>query len=191
MKQRQHGIATLVTLVALLVMLIAAVALIRSTNVSQIASGNLAFRRDITNRGEQAASVAYALFSTGYLAEAANRLSNSTGNNYSATTLATDAKSGLPSVLLNDTTFASNWTTSADIVDATNGIKIRYIIDRMCSATGAPSKANCSIGTLNSDTGGTQGEQKAGGTFIPVYRLSVRITGPKNTMTFLQTTFQE
>jgi len=189
MLHRQQGIATLITLIALVIMLIAAVALVRSTNVSQVAAGNLAFRRDLTNRAEYATNKVDSLFGTGgTLNDATARQSNSASNNYSATTLATDAASGLPSVLLSsDATFSGTWT-GADI-DAGDGVTVRYIIDRLCNATGAPTASNCANGLTQFDTSGSAGETKAGGSFAPVYRVSIRVSGPKNTQAFVQTTF--
>ena len=119
----------------------------------------------------------------------ATTYSNLQSANYSATTLTTSASSrGVPDALLNDSLFTSVGSSSNDITDTTSGVTIRYVIDRMCSQTGAASAATCVLNAQNSDKGGTSWLRKAGGAFQPVYRLSIRVSGPRNTQAFVQTT---
>jgi len=190
---RQSGIATLIALVALAIMLIAAVALIHSSGVSQVAAGNLAFRRDLLNRAEVAINAVQASFAAGGALNATGAPdSNQKAANYSATTLAsTSNNDGIPDILLaSDASFAVNFQ-AGDIVDTANGIKIRYVVDRISSSAGPPSVSASSIGTVQFDASGSADAAKAGGGNHPVYRLSVRISGPNNTQGFLQTTFTQ
>jgi type IV pilus assembly protein PilX len=53
---RQRGVVLIFTLIILLILTIGAVALMRSMNTSLFSAGNLAFRRDLVNQGEQAVS---------------------------------------------------------------------------------------------------------------------------------------
>jgi hypothetical protein len=66
---------------------------------------------------------------------------------------------------------------------------MRYVIDRLCSATGPALSTDC-VQSSAAPTGGTAGAY----TVIPppaatVYRLSVRVTGARSTQVFVQTTF--
>lgn len=188
----QRGIATLIAIIALLIMTIAVLALVRSSDTSSQIAGNFAFRRDLTNQAQIAVSQAGAAFATGgLLATEAARQADNPGANYSATMLSPPTakpSQGIPSVLLaSDYTFDNNTNfTAGNFTD--NGVTLRYVIDRLCTATGPPSALTCVQGQQSSDKGGTAGIQKAGGSFIPVYRITIRASGPHNTQAFLQST---
>ena len=189
---RQRGVVLIFTLIVLLILTIGAVALVRSMSTSMFSAGNLAFRRDLTNQGEQAVVNVEAAFSSGgALATSPVTVANVSAWNYSAAMLPTNAQ-GVPNVLLSgDTTFnATGYSSTAnDITGATSDVKIRYVIDRLCSAAGAATSTGC-VQSAADPSGGTA--NKTPGLPIPtatVYRLSVRVTGARSTQVFLQTTF--
>jgi type IV pilus assembly protein PilX len=185
---RQRGVVLIFTLIILLILTIGAVALMRSMNTSLFSAGNLAFRRDLTNQGEQAVSNVMTEFRAGgALSSSAITDQNVPASNYSATMLATNAQ-GVPNILLSsDSTFnATGFTSSAhDIAGATSDIVIRYVIDRMCTTAVASSCIQSSA----APTGITAGSQSPPAPSATVYRLSVRVTGARSTQVFLQTTF--
>lgn len=187
---REQGVVLIFTLIVLLILSIGAVALVRSMNTSLFSAGNLAFRRDLVNQGEQASSVVLALFKTGgALVSSSTTMADQIANNYKATMLPVNAQ-GVPNVLLNDANFSAVGTASNDIVTGAAGdVKVRYVIDRLCSSTGAASSLLC-VQSSAAPTGGTANSATA----VPpatatVYRLSVRVTGPRSTQVFLQSTF--
>jgi Tfp pilus assembly protein PilX len=161
MNKRQKGIATLIALMALVIMLLASLALIRSTGVTQTAAGNLAFRRDLANRGERAIQQASAPFLTGDLATPAARTNSVTTDNYSAITLPSNTD-GIPRALLDDGVFAA-CCSAADLTDAASQVTLRYVVDRMCTVTGTPTLPNCAIGLNTYQTSLTAGEARASG----------------------------
>jgi Tfp pilus assembly protein PilX len=185
---RQRGVVLIYSLVGMVIILVSGLALLRGMNTSMFISGNYALRRDMINEGEQGVSAAIATFSgTGALATATSRTTSLVSSNYSATTLATD-NNGIPTALLSDSTFATYGSTSNDITPE-SGVFVRYIIDRICvSGTTTPSIANCSAYKGTQQTGGNLNGGGAGNGYTSVYRITVRVTGPKNSMTFLQTT---
>jgi type IV pilus assembly protein PilX len=191
---QQHGIATLITLFALVIMIIAALALMRSSDTSAVIAGNIAFRRDLTNEAQRVIPVVNALFTTGALSGgplAAARTTDLPTSNYWAqnqTKNPSNNNQGLPDALLDDSLFAG--AAANDIVDATSQITIRYIIDRMCNGQGVATDQTCVASTVTTDSGGTAGIAKAGGAFLPAYRISIRISGPRNTQAFVQATAQ-
>lgn len=185
---RQRGVVLIFTLIVLLILTIGAVALMRSMNTSLVGAGNLAFRRDLVNQGEQAVSNMMTTFQTGALSASASTYIDVPGSNYSATMLVANPQ-GVPNILFNtDAAFAAAWT-APDIAGPTPDIAIRYVVDRLCSAAGPPSSALC-VQSTAAPTGGTanQGVVLAPPTST-VYRLTVRVTGARSTQIFLQTTF--
>jgi Tfp pilus assembly protein PilX len=187
LRARQRGVVLIFSLIILLILTIGAVALMRSMNDSLFGAGNLAFRRDMVNQSEQALATVITKFQTGGALVGATT-ANSVANNYSATILPTNAQ-GIPTALLNSTTFNSVGSSANDITGATPDVTIRYVIDRLCSATGAPTALLC-VQSTSSPPGGT--ELTGGPVATPsatVYRLSVLVTGARNTQVFLQTTF--
>lgn len=184
----QQGVILPVALVALLVIMIASVGLIRSTDTSTQVAGNLAFKQDAANQGERAALVVQDLFASGALSTIASREADLVASNYYAT-IQPSHQTGLPAVLMDLDQFDGLFATN-NIVDANSQITVRYLVERLCYSVGDVTTSNCVTSTLNSDLGGDAmnlGNQgKASGSDSPVYRLSIRVTGPLNTNAFLQ-----
>jgi Tfp pilus assembly protein PilX len=185
--ERQRGVVLLYALVAMVLLMVSGLALVRGMGTSIAISGNFALRRDLLNEGEQGVVAAEAAFTTGALATAANRTSVNTAANYSPTTLPTD-NNGIPLALLNDTQFTGIGLATNDLTPE-SGVTVRYVIDRLCVAgTTTPVYSDCAAYTGATKPRGDLRQNGAGGPFQPVYRVTVRVTGPKNSMTFLQTT---
>jgi type IV pilus assembly protein PilX len=68
-------------------------------------------------------------------------------------------------------------------------VTIRYVIDRLCTNTGNASILNC-VQSTGVPAGGS-GDHNTGVAppSATVYRVSVRVDGPRGTQAFLQTTF--
>lgn len=196
---RQHGVVMLFALITLVVMLIAAVAMARSFNSALFTAGNIGFKRDLQNESEQAVAVAMTAFRTGGpLSTSERRKSNLPANNYSATMLPSNAQ-GIPTALVD-----ASFGTAPNLTFA--GGTMRYLIDRLCSTTGNETSltpADCVLSNTPRPTGGgwmtmqnadsqklapasslTYSSSKQAVTF----RLSVMVTGPRNTQSFFQST---
>jgi hypothetical protein len=68
---------------------------------------------------------------------------------------------------------------------------VSYVIHRMCELAGNPGSVNCVRTSLGGTTGGTQGGATYGGAALPstsqiYYRITVRVTGPRNTVSYVQ-----
>jgi type IV pilus assembly protein PilX len=196
-RHAQRGVVLLYGLIVLAIMLIGAAAMVRSMNTSLVNAGNIGFKRDLTNQAERAATAALAELQTGALATVTARESNRAASNYSSTILATNAQ-GLPNVLFNDTAFEAMATTANDITVADQAITLRWVIDRLCTATGTAEASRCTmandpapvggsgsdiINAIDSTSGGAGALQRR-----VIYRVSIRVTGPRNTQAFFQTT---
>ena len=204
--RRQRGVVLLFSLIALVIMLIAAVALVRSFHSSLFTAGNIAFKRDLQNQSERAVVVALAAFrSGGTLDTPAERAVKQTASNYSAIMLpvgdqAIPAALGWP----DDKFTASYSAPDLHSDDAGQSVKVRYVIDRLCAAEGDESDLGASSCMLASNAvpAGTSSSNLqsaerarlcptcvAAAPQAVLYRLSIRVTGPRNTQSFFQSTF--
>lgn len=180
---RQRGVILIYTLIILLILTIGAAALVRSMHSSLFSAGNLAFRRDLVNQGEQAVANVITAFKTGTFPDTT---ADAPAANYSSTILPTN-REGVPNVLLNDNAFSGTYS-APDITGATADVNIRYIIDRLCSVTGPADGTQC-VQSSAAAPGGTAPGTGLAPPSATVYRLSVRVSGTRGTQVFLQTTF--
>ena len=185
-------------LIALAIMMIGAAAMVRSMNSSLFSAGNLGFKRDLTNQAERAAALVMDAIDTGALSTEAARQQPNTALNYSATILPTNGQ-GIPNVLITDSTFNTVGASSNDITVADQAVVMRYVVDRLCTSTGVAEVTNCMLsdpGPSNAVVGmdlvGSAVHAPTGGVspiqMQVVYRLTVRVNGPRNTQAFFQTT---
>jgi type IV pilus assembly protein PilX len=186
-RSRQGGVVLIFSLLVLLILTIGAVALVRSMDSSLTSAGNLAFHRDLVNQGEQAVSNVITEFKTGAAPLSGQTTTDVPAANYVSTMLLTN-KQGVPTILLDDAAFAAV-AQAPDLVGATGDVTIRYVIDRLCSNPGIASSVDC-VQSSALPTGGTHNRNTAvAPPSASVYRLSVRVNGPRNTQAFVQTTF--
>ena len=193
----QQGVVMLFGLIALAIMLIGAAAMVRSMNASLFNAGNLGFKRDLTNQAERAVSTVITALQTGGLGTDAARQSTSTANNYSATLLPSNAQ-GLPNALVSDSAFTGAGSSGNDISVAGQAITVRYLVDRLCVNAGVAAANHCTMADDPNPPGGSGSElinaanASSGGVGAVgqrvVYRLSIRVAGPRNTQAFFQTT---
>ena len=109
--------------------------------------------------------------------------------------LATDTD-GVPTVLkadLSSNTFTGGGLGSAEpaAIAAPNlhlGMTPIYVIERMCTIPGVALPANCIVNG-RAQAGGTQPNDKPGQLFPPLYRITARVTGPRNTVSYVQAIF--
>jgi len=213
----QRGVILLVVLLALVVLLIGLVALIRTVDTSAIMLGNLAFRRDLTNRAEEAIAAAKATLASSAFVPTQDAL-NASGtpppviSHYSASKLA-NGNTGVPAILDNAGTY--NSTIGPDTTDSSissdTSISYRYVIDRQCNTgTTTFSTSSCEYIAYNTSSNGTSGgggssqysQSQIGGVFAgsggaancngsncAIYRISVRVAGPRNSVAYFQTTY--
>lgn len=202
--QRERGVVLLFCLIILVVLLAGGVAVMRSMNTSLSGAGNLAFKRDLVNQGELAIAKAMREFQTGgALVTTAATAAHLPAANYSAIQLQANEQ-GIPQVLLKKTTLTgpdvagNTFAPSGSAITGSGGVTVRYVIDRMCNATGTFStigKSGCVYTPSSTETlGGDQSQLSTPGPSIPsppIYRVSVRVDGPRDTQVFLQASFSK
>lgn len=190
MNLRQRGAVLFFALIALVVMTLAAVALIRSVDTNTLIAGNLAFKQSATSSGD------------GGVEAAITWLSNNvaTLDNANAAAGYYNSVNQLPAMNLP----SLNWSAAnskSEGMDAA-GNTVRYIIQRMCRHTGAADslvstaivadETNCLFSDAEISTSSKQAldATQAGGNLAgsgsPIYRVTVQVTGPRNTVSYVQ-----
>ena len=204
-KKSQNGIVLFIAMVALVVMSLASVALIRSVDTNSLITGNLSFKQT------SLVSSSYGIESlSDYLGKQVSSFAyaNDASNGYYALCTATQSSTTNVcdgALLLQDATWQTG--TSSRLADGLQitagkdayGNTIDYIVERMCSSfdpaanpAGSATKTTCLL-AKRAKGGGTQiglNEPSAGGpevvTDLPVFRVTVRVRGPKNTISYVQ-----
>jgi len=196
--KRQRGVVLITMLIVLVAMIFAGIALMRSVDTATLVAGNMAFRQAATHQGDFGTEAAVAWLqvqntgtglqttngAAGYSAILQGPSTNQTWDQYWNTTLDTSPVSR-PITTAGGVNSGSVWT-----LPTANGYTVSYVIHRMCSATGAMSSTNC----VQAPTGSVSGSSsmKAGNpaNFTQnsqvYYRITSRIEGPRNTVSYTQ-----
>jgi type IV pilus assembly protein PilX len=184
---KQKGLVLFLALIALVAMSLAAAALVRSVDSGVLAAGNLAFKQSAIMSAETGIARAYTYINGKGEAALQNPVP---ADGYFAT-----FDGGLD--LKAAATWANSALVPADAYDLT-GNEARYILQRMCRTNGKPDQDICLVGTgnaaANSKGGKSEGGGSGGGGYdaatgnsdAVAYRLTVRVAGPKNTVSYLQ-----
>jgi hypothetical protein len=198
--RKQRGVALFFALVCLVAIMLAAVMLVRSVDTSTLIAGNLAFQQTATTSGDSGTENAIT-----YLAgiEAANATKNVLLDpthpfNIDAPTsgyyASLDPTKSLTST--SGTHFLWDATDSVGLAADSSGNTVRYVIQRMCRTSGvAVSNAVCLFSSASIDNNKQNiplpqeicngpGCPVAGQT--PQLRITSKITGPKNTLSYVQ-----
>lgn len=188
---KQNGLVLFVALVALVAMSLAAVALIRSVDTNTLIAGNLSLKQSATLAADNGV-------------ESAIEWINSNPNALEADVAASGYYATSKGVGLANAnvTQSSNWTDQysrkatgygIDAAGTDNGGNtIRYIIQRMCSSAGAPTEKNClfGVGENNTNSSSVKPAPEQGANLVdslsPMYRITARVQGPKNTVSYVQ-----
>lgn len=199
---KQCGFVLFLALIALVVMSLAAVALIRSVDTNTLIAGNLAFRQSATIAGDAGVEAAIARLKVVRDANIGKNVITDATHPFNKTDLATEAgyySSADPTLNL---TAAATWTGNNMVTIAANANDpsdntVQYIIQRMCRVPNVRLQdADCLFSAASKDNSGQgiklpknicdgPGCPSAGQT--PQIRITVRVAGPRNTLSYLQT----
>lgn len=195
---RQRGVVLFFTLIALLAMSLAAVALIRSVDTSTLIAGNLAFKQSATSSGDAGIEAAIAQLAVVEAANSGLNVLTNTAHPFNNDNAVAGYYSSMnPALSLTDGT-GIQWdgTDSALVGTDGSGNTIRYVTQRMCrNANVAVQNADCLFSGAVQDNSGQNiplpqevcegaGCPVAGQT--PQIRITARVTGPKNTVSYVQ-----
>ena len=190
--RRQRGVVLFISLIVLVAMTLAGVALVRSVDTTNLIAGNLAFKQGTTLSADAAIETA-----RNWLLTQTNITlwNDSTGNGYYSftPTTAPGAETPWPQY---------NWTGAAIALAAdAAGNQVSYVIQRLCKNTGdsssVPPVNNSCINTAGTTGAGvTQGTSMGAGRVSIAgalqyyYRVTAKISGPRNTVSYVQSIIQ-
>ncbi|MBS1189476.1 MAG: pilX [Rhodocyclaceae bacterium] len=196
-RARQRGTVLLIALIVLVAMTLGSIALVRSTDTANLIAGNLAFQQSATLAGD-----------TG-IGDAVKWLDDCANNRNGRTVALLDSDSALDgyaaagSAAANNPAAGESWDAywlrvikgtrdrqTSGSPDAA-GNRTFYVIDRLCNFAGSPSGgASCTASPVV--TTATGNEEEAGSiqlkaASVVYYRITARIEGPRNTVSYVQT----
>ena len=168
--RRQRGVTNVVTLILMLVMLLGGIALARLTEVGTLAAGNSAYHEAAVQASEVGTNTAFAAIKALASEEA------DVGSWYFAQTKASDSN-GVPNV---------TWTSAPEVV--VGQFSVRYVVDRQCTGTLpiADPVRQCLNRNVQTDDSRSTSAEKPDPIAAKLFRVSVRVTGPKGTLTWVQ-----
>lgn len=210
---RQRGLSLLVALIALAAMSMAGVALIRSIDTNALIAGNLAFRQISTtsaDTGVEAARLWLMNSSSAYLQDNhsdigyfATRADTGGEDNKGMDLTGSRTKSTNDNVKWIDATGYEQAGSHTPFCEANNdatGNRICYVIHRMCDAPGSIDSAGCSTSTTTNSDGISKGafgaemsyqpNMPGSGSTMGRYRITVRVSGPRNNNSYVQVFIQ-
>lgn len=195
--RRQRGVVLIIALIVLVAMTLASIAMVRSVDTSTIVAGNLAFRQSGVAAGDAGVEAALAWLST----NSTLLTKDSPPNGYYATgqdCLDLTGAGRFP-VECTPPHAVLDWN-SAGMVKAlpedAAGNKISYVIHRMCDSEGPVDGATCATDQSSLSEGRSKGMATAEKHYGDIkmaainrvyYRITVRIAGPRNATSHIQT----
>lgn len=183
--RNQVGVALFIALISLVALSFAGLALMRSVDTTNVISGNLAFRQASLHATDVGVETAMSTLGTvvttslevNYPAACAVGACN-----YYATQQAEDSR-GIPTTI--------NWTSVPSTTVDTN-YSMQYVIDRLCKG---PAPVTDIVGSCYAAEQAGGGTHRSGGVVFSsaqkvYYRATVRVVGPRNTVSIVQTIFK-
>jgi type IV pilus assembly protein PilX len=190
----QQGVVMIIALIVLIAMSLAGVALVRSVDTTNLLAGNIAFKQGALQEGNTTMETAinmfaidqqlYVTFDTQTKVEI-----DIPAQNYHASMLPANSQ-GIPLTLLNAGLGVSgDFDNNPDFLqkispaDARTQNKSRFVIERLCFRAGPADSEQCRFVPGDGSTHG-RGQTKDPG--VPLYRITTRVDGPNNTVSYTQ-----
>jgi Tfp pilus assembly protein PilX len=180
----QRGVVVFIALIVLVAMMLAGIATMRASGGAIMTAGNLAFRQNATVAGDLGLESARDWLTKQGTVDL--EATNAGAGYYSTWDTAFDA------IAWGD----SNWKDPGKAVQVNGGgfdaagNRVSYVVHRMCSMAGAVALAGQECVTVTDP--GKGGPKEAGakalvGTAQVYFRITARVEGPKNTVSYVQT----
>jgi len=174
-------------------MTIAVLALVRAVDTSNVISGNFAFKQStlqMADIGIEAAVSALPTIITRSLDAAYSSAGGCTTacQYYPTMAASTDTKGKPLTAVAGALTYTIDWDAVPSVTSPITQYNIRYVIDRLCQG---PAPVTDLVSKCLSDTPLAGGTKKSGGVVFSAtntvfYRVTVRVTGPRNTESYVQ-----
>jgi Tfp pilus assembly protein PilX len=190
LRRHQRGIVVLIALIVMVALSLAAVGLMRSVDTTSMIAGNIAFRQSAQSISASAIEKAlYDMLPPPSGSGTINVVNHDPNKNYYAFWQNSDDAFGVPAALRGNLgAYPGTFQVLRDGV----GNTARYVIERMCAdatSLGLPAAADrCEMIPPKQNFGRTT-NTPVGIALprIPYYRLTVRVDGPGNSVTYAQT----
>jgi Tfp pilus assembly protein PilX len=166
----QQGASLIIVVILLVILMVSALALVRSSETVGAVAGNVAFKQAATEAGDVGIAAA-----TNWLGALTNADAAVAGVYY-ATRQNVDGY-GLPTI---------DWSP---VPEATvNAFKVQYVVERLCQGPTPVASLSTQCLTDQSQQAGSRrlgSPSYSGGTAV-YYRVTVRVKGPRNSESFVQ-----
>lgn len=182
-RRAQRGAVLFIALIVLVAMSLAGLALMRGVDTGVLIANNLAFKQAATMAGDLGIEAARSWL----LANAGGNLqvdqpAVANGNGYWST-----SQDALDLIKVYD------WTTAVNVGTDAAGNQVSYVIQRLCDASGPTTAVNCMKSSSSTTAPSSHGQASYGTYAIAAptdayYRVTVRVVGPRNTVSFVQAT---
>jgi type IV pilus assembly protein PilX len=178
---RERGVVLVISLIILVALSLAGLALVRSTDTTNVISGNMAFRAAAVQAVDVGVEDAFTAITgvTGYAVAPETGVANKYYTQIQDTTGPDGAPDGLPDV---------TWSSVAGATP-TEGNTIRWVAERMCNGLTTTRElilANCSTAPGAPNSSQKPGLAPTNQNFAVAYRVTVRVEGPRNTVAMAQ-----
>lgn len=183
---RQGGVVLLMAIIVLVVMTLAGLALMRSVSTSNVIAGNMAFQQATTHSADAGAESAVTFLEGSAAVNLYTSVLSGGGVRYMAYRQDPTAGQSWEDFWTNTVPAAAKNTLATDAA----GNTVAYVIHRLCNGEGLPiTVAACSTSPV--DTGSSGNSQGAGVVALQAppqtyYRITSRVSGPRNTLSFVQ-----
>ncbi len=191
---REEGLVLVIALIVLVAMTLAAIGMVRSIDTGTLVAGNIGFRESAVASADTGIEKARQWL----IGQSSGNVltTDSPSNGYYSTRQAgldfTGNSPGSPGVDWGGSD-PSQPTKAFDlgVIDAT-GAHAYFVINRLCKNPGNVNDPNQACATSSSaGSGSTQkvadySEYALKGVLSPFYRITVRVNGPKNTVSYVQ-----
>lgn len=197
----QRGVVLVIALIVMVAMIMAGIAMVRSVDTSTIIAGNLAFKQSGTSSGDLGVEAAITWLGANGASLIDDNATNAADGYYANSQDCLDLTGGghVPPATTCPTTSVLDWSDAAKVkapvLDTTTGNSVQYVIHRMCNLPGALNGGTCAV-EQSSQTGSSEGAARQMATYQPgswssvsnrgFYRITARVTGPRNTVSFVQ-----
>lgn len=191
----QRGVVLFVALIVLVAMTLAGIALMRSVDTNVLIAGNLAFRQGATMAGDWGIEAAHGWLTTNTAGTTleSDQPGVAGGGGYWANWQSSADLYGRTATTTDD----YNWNNAVAVGTDSVGNEVRYVIHRLCSQAGSTTASGVSCVKVGGGAGaggaatGTKATVSYGSAALPgvsstYYRVTVRVAGPRNTLSFVQ-----
>ena len=187
LRRTERGLTLIIVLIVLVAMTLAGISMMNSVNTAGLVAGNMAFRQAALHAGDVGteAAITWLLTHGGTVRE-----QNIPANGYYANQNIHAPATGQTWDDLWQSLGSGEFATVNDTPNAQTGTTVSYVIHRLCQNVGPANAADCAISpssAVNEGNSHDVGNIPINYSAQQYYRITSRIQGPRNTVSYTQT----